>query len=140
MAVCDPLVLTQVTDTLSPGLCDLTAVPRVSAEVTDDPPTLVMTEPFVMPAEAAGVPDRGAADTSAPELTLRPSCEAPEASMLCTATPRYPTWPYVRSAACSWARIRLATPTAALDATAWPGLAAAEGNPWASPAVIMRRT
>ena len=51
-----------------------------------------LTEPRVMPAEAAGVPEDTLV-TSAPELTLSPGCCALTESRVCTDTPRKPTIP-----------------------------------------------
>jgi hypothetical protein len=57
LTVWDPDALTKVIDTLSPGWCERIAVKRVSDDVIETPPSLVITEPRVMPEPAAGVPD-----------------------------------------------------------------------------------
>src|SRR5205814_1485161 len=92
VAVWVPPWLTQVTDTSSPALCDLIALPSVSEEVTVDPPILVITELRVIPALSAGEPVETLV-TSAPDVTLKPSACAFNASRVWTETPRKPTWP-----------------------------------------------
>ena len=47
-----PPWVVHVMETLSPGRCDLMAVPSVSDDVTVVPPILVITAPAVIPASA----------------------------------------------------------------------------------------
>src|SRR5207237_9779617 len=91
-AVWVPPWCTQMTDRSSAALCDLMALPSVSEEVTVDPPILVITELRVIPALSAGEPDETLV-TSAPDVTLKPSACAFNASRVWTETPRKPTWP-----------------------------------------------
>src|SRR4029077_13757455 len=92
VAVCEPFWSTQVTDTCSPALWDLIAVPSVSLLVILELPTFVIAEFGVMPADSAGEPDC-TVTTSAPDETFRPSLAATSAVRSRTATPMKPTWP-----------------------------------------------
>src|ERR1700734_3396881 len=51
-----PLVLTQLTDMMLPGLRPFTIVASASGEATRRPPAAVITSPAAMPAVAAPVP------------------------------------------------------------------------------------
>ena len=50
--MCVPLVVVHVTETRSPALCERISVPSEALVVIVVPPTLVMTAPGVIPADA----------------------------------------------------------------------------------------